>query len=493
MTMKNTHAWLFVPILLVGLCLMGACGENPTTPGDGTLGLSEGGSIDQADLMALTEGYQNLVDAGGGAKVVADTDGNGILGMIDRWTGIGLKGVAIFVDNAGTLGTIGVDGTKLFDGLEWPINVTVFTDGYITQSIVSTNANCFLFPMEPLIDEAGTVSVYAACQPSTGGATIGEFDPWLLTGTTTNNWHHWNDARGKDYEMPFLVTQGNPYRDLGLVCFLAPSDIESSGALLDPPAPGPNGYFYKDLQWVPPGAITGWIFIIPEISDDPLTHVAGNYTIDAGVLTEEQFALIQLVPGGNKTDGWQFIPYGLRSNLHVEAADGPTDTYNFDAYDPDTGADRETIEASIIYASGATESRYTAWDPADGSVLPDITFGVPPVVDEATLNMLDGTLTAEWTNTPAAGLVKLTVYGRGRFRIWELYFDSDATGTPVDGLGIFSAITASIFSGASTGVTRIECAGISNENFDFDTIWLNATSFCNSAPIVADDGSQATM
>jgi hypothetical protein len=419
-----------------------------------------------------------------------------MIALKDRWTGASLSGVVAIQENNGDITSLAVNGTKLFSDAEWPITVSVHVLGYISKTIVATNANLLVFPMEKLDGMEGTVLAYALIQPyeQIGGAP----DPshWRVTAIATNNWDEWDESYGGPLKLPFVVAHGNPYRSLGIVAFLQRLTVVSGiGSTGQPASEDPLiGYFYKDLAWGPPGAITGWVFQMAEEDDVPFTHSEGTWTIDPGVWADEQIARIALLGGGSKIDGWQFVPYGLltkatvlETKATVLEGDPGTDTYNFDAYDPDVGADRDVIEARIRYSSGASETMYIDWDPSDGSTLPDIDFGVPPVFDEATCCAPEYLLTGSWTNAPAEGLLKVRILSPTGATTWEIWLDSDSTGFPEDGLPVHVLLPVGPPSNTGLDLTRVECAGIDIDGYDYDTIWGSVTTFITSAPIAIND------
>ncbi|HDS29634.1 MAG TPA: hypothetical protein ENN67_01185, partial [Firmicutes bacterium] len=350
MTRNKTLVWLMWPVLILSFLFAGACsnGDTPTIP-DGVLNLSDGGDIGQNELNALTTAYQTLKENHGGVQIVEDSEGYGLIGIMDRWTGASLSGTAVIQDNNGDLATVDINGSKLFSNVEWPITISVFVDGYVTQTLISTKANLFIFAMELTDPMNASIAVYAACQSYDSGGLIGGISPWRLTAVTTNNWDAWNSSEGQFFDAPFVVVRGNPYRNLGIVAFLMPPIFPGSGSTIAPPPPPAYGYFYKDLEWGPPGAITGWVFQAPETPVEPFSHEAGTWTINTSLFSEVQTAVLTFTGGGAKADGWQFVPYGLQTRVTVVTGDENNGVYNFDAYAPDVDADREVVEAKVRY------------------------------------------------------------------------------------------------------------------------------------------------
>ncbi len=481
MTKYNNTCWIFWILLVLGLFLLGACGESgPTTPED-VQELSEGGDIEETQLSDLVTAYEALVAAGGGVEVVPDVEDFGLVACRDRWSGEAVTAVVFIETDTGELLTLSVNGTKLLSGLVFPITLTAFADGYVSQTILATNANLVVFAMEPYAMSGGRVCMVVAIadSPAVGAGN----DLWRLKGTTTHVPAQWNETTGGPYALQHIYMNANAYQNVGAVLFMYSAEITTDMIGTgegDPLEFDILGYAYQDFGSLPATATIGWMFEFPETPTAPNTYTSGNFAIDASLFGEGT-ALVT-TPGGCIGNSWEFVPYGLQVYVIPEAATG---TYDLEAFDPPLTPDRHVVEASIKYPTGGRETMYVAWDPS-GAGLPDLNFGIPPVIDTAEIDMFNFLINADWTNGTTAGLLTLDIYGRDGSLVWQIHLAHDAAGLPVDEMNIPGYSLYMLGYEPRVMLARIECAGISIDGYDYETIWSTTTSFLNSPQFLCD-------
>lgn len=490
MTTYKKATWWIWPVLAVGLLLVGSCGDDGPTIPDPTdvKDYSEGGGgdIGQEDLGELVVEYQTLRDAGGGVKVVADVEDHSLIATFDRWSKAPLDAYAVIDDGGEAPIVYTVPGVRLVQGLEFPITITVFSESYVTETVVDTNANVIVLGLERLsIGPTDQKIVGVDFTQGQLGEETGRL-PWAIVASTTRIGSEWSQTLGDATQDHFTILDINTNKPVGAAGILFELDVDPDLGLIgwfDPSLDDydPVGYAYQDFGVVKYGSHVNWLMEFVEGA--PNNYFDANFSIDPTMWDlgspGEGVRYLRLTPGGCISSTWEFIPYGLQVDATLDDMNG---TYAVDAYDPPITADRDIICAEISYADGRADVVFADWNPA-GTTLPDLTFGIPPECDEILLSPGLEVLNANWTNNPVEGILMLELSGWTETPFWRIYADDDATGLPADAITVPPPSLAYLAGLNSTGLlVRVACTGVSMDGFDRATIWEDATSFAKSTP-----------
>jgi hypothetical protein len=488
-TCKSISWWIW-PVVVAGLLLIGSCGDNgPTIPNPTDVkDYSEGGGDDigQEDLGALAVAYQSLRDAGGGVRV-ADAEGFSLIAVFDRWTATPLNAFAVFEGSEEVPSLQYIPGVRLFEGLEFPITISVFCEGYVTETIVDTNANVLVLGLEPLPTVPGgkrTFNVYYS-PGDIGGEN--ETVLWTVLASTTRIGGKWAQIWSgpvSDFAQEWpTILECDANKPVGTVAFLYELVVKPVLGTIscDPTFEDYEavGYTYQDFGMMKYGLEFPWLVEFTEAT--PNSYFDANFSIDPtiwdGGTPGEHTPYLRVTPGGCVSSTWEFIPYGPQVASVPEDANG---TYSVEAYDPPITVDRDIICGEIGYSDGRSEVQFADWNPA-GTSLPDLTFGIPPVCDEILASDGCERLNASWTNEPVEGILTLELTARTKTLFWRIYLGNDAEGLPEDGLHTNAAMLPYLTAPDAMGaLARVACAGISIDGFDRATVWENAASFASS-------------
>lgn len=494
MTKNVSKSLWFWVILIVSLGLVAACSNNPTTP-DPTdvqdFGYEEGDGIDNEEIVPFLDAYEALVDAGGGATIVAEGEGYTLIGVFQRWKETELDGAQIVVQQDGLDPVeLAFNERILFTDLVYPITVTVSVENYQTQTLVETNANVIAFGIERLSDQQ---------MPTVIMGYSFEFDnhsPWVVKGASTHFNQDWEMSYGGQYVAPNIIVNANPYQPAGAVAFL----FENRQAVGWVPGTVPDmedyvllGYAYSHVGRIDPGTGGGWILNLGQ-EGAPNTYDPGNYTVthsfpDNGAIGSISHGILTITPGGIREDNEEFIPYGLPVEIQLISDSG---TYEVEAYDPPLIVDRHVIAVEVEYGDGGYECHFLPWDPA-GATVPDIVLGELPETTAVDLDfgpLGDAiTVTAEWTNTPAPGMIRATVADDDNDVYWQIFMNNDAVDLTEDGIilpgGTHPVLISPNFLGIdypNLQVNRVECGAFSVDGFDVHTAWNGTTTVATAIP-----------
>ncbi len=486
-----SYAWWSWAILVLGLGLVGACSDNnPTTPGPSDVQDIEfegGGGIGHEDITDLLDVYNNLVDLGGGATYVEDESGQALIGAFDRWSGEGLDGVHLIIQQPGEAPfAADFNDVAIVSNLTFPITVSVWHGAYIAQTLVETDANIIAFGLEHLWncpEQAAIIGSTMSYEP--------DGLPWMVRAKSTHQNWDWVCTHSLGPNGPSTLVFANAYQPVGAVAFIyhgLPLDEWISDNMEDPANYELLGYSYSHIGSLDPGAVGGWIMNYTQ-SGSGNTYNSGNYTVqhtfplgtDSAPLGH---AVMTLTPGGIREDNLEFIPFYPPTEVGIHSDSG---TYDMKSFDPPCLTDRNVIVVEVEYVDGATEWMLVDFDPL-GTDLPDINLGTVPVWSSFEVTNIDyPALFAEWTNDPAAGLQVVTLTDAYGNTYWEIYTDSAATQLPVEGIAFpdydpdsMTGLLATFVEDPRISVSRIECPGVSPDAFDNNTVW-NGTTVVSSS------------
>jgi hypothetical protein len=485
--------WFWV-ILIVSLGLVAACSSNPTTP-DPTdvqdFSFEEGDDLVNEEIAPLLDAYETLVEAGGGSTIVAEGEGYTLIGVFEKWTDTELEGAQVVVQQAGEDPVeIAFNEKVLFTDLVYPITVTVSVENYQTQTLVETNANVIAFGVKRLEGQQLPTVIMGYAFDYDSHA------PWVVKGKSTHFDQDWEMSYGGQYVAPNIIVQANPYQPVGAVAFL----FENRQSVGWVPGMIPDmddyvllGYAYSHVGNIDPGTGGGWILNLTQ-EGAPNTYDPGNYTVthsfpDNGSIGSISHGTLTITPGGIREANEEFIPYGLPTEIQLTSDSG---TYEVEAYDPPLIVDRHVIAVEVQYGDGGYECHFLPWDPA-GTTVPDITLGDLP--ETTTVDLDTGplgdvlTFTAEWTNTPAPGMVLGNVADEDGNVYWQIFMNNDATNLTDDGLvlpgGTHPVLISPNFLGIdypNLCVNRVECGAFSVDGFDANTVWNGTTTVATAIP-----------
>ncbi len=492
----RTNLVLLWTVLILGLILAGACSNNnPTTPDPSdVLGLDPSGA---PEIQALIDSYTTLRDQGGGVISEPDPDASAIIGTFDRYSGDAIWETSLTIsENDGTVTHIDFTDMIIIPSLDYPITVTVSSPGCVQKTIYQTNSNVIAIPMD-LMDN-GYPRAFVIGFSFNNGFDPPEEEPWAVQASSSHLGCDWDKTIGMEGSSPGTLLTVNPWQNVGCIAFLY--------GLIDPPPVSPpsdpvdpwerfelTGYSWSNIGSLVPEAIGGWIINLTE-EGQGTDYGSANYsfaytppTPDSGALANH-IADLTILPGGSKDASSEFIPYYPLVDLDaVDTGSGPDGTYDLNAFLPPVSVDRILIMATADYSDGCFERQFATWDPA--GAVPDITFGIPASTDSAVLFMDQPHLTFDcaWTDATPGGTpgFQVVTVVRGDYTIWELYVGTDARDVAFDLMGDINESLAPDVNedlggndyGLSVNITRYNSAGIILDDFDFQRVWANSTSW----------------
>lgn len=493
----RTNLVLLWTVLILGLIFAGACSNNnPTTPDPSdVLGLDPAGA---PEIQALLDNYQTLRDLGGGIISVPDPDdGCSIIGTFDRHTRDAIHQTSLTIsENDGTVTHLELNDMIIIPSLIFPITVTASSAGYVQKTIYQTNSNVIAIPMDCVgvnPQQAMVVGFSIANGPNPPQ------EQWAVQAYSTHLGNDSDKSIGVSGTSPSTLLTVNPGQNVGCIAFLY--------GLIDPPPVYPidpweefelTGYSWSNIGVLAPNAIGGWVLNITE-EGQGTDYGSANYSFtytppsssDSGALANH-IADLTIVPGGSKDASSEFIPYYPLVDLDaVDSGLGPDGTYDLISYLPLISVDRILVIVTADYTDGCFERQFAPWDPA--GAVPDITFGIPASTDLAEFSIDQANLSLEcaWTDatpggTPGFQIVSLV---REDGPYWELYVGTDVRdisfdlNADVSGSLVPPEVAESLegSGGLSINVTRYNSAGVDLDDFDFQSLWTNSTSWITSS------------
>jgi hypothetical protein len=482
MTKSSFLVWGLMMVLVAALTvIMSGCGNNgPTAPGNTDVKDYSSGDVDGEAYTALMAKYATLKAAGGGTMTV-EAQTQTLIGVTDRWLGTGINALVLITGADGSISTTNTTGVFVTNGLVYPITVNVWADGYVSQTIVETDANIIVFELERINWGLGSTKIYGIGTTQVGAApTSGLPLIWRTIGMNTQDFPYSVATTGTGTNPPYTILDVCPQRPYGAVVWKYKWDGDTiSSPTLPPDMPLEDfqlvGYSYDDLGMLFAGSIGSWIMNFTTV-EEMNTYTDGNFS-----LTPQQqgnnamlASVIHFSGGTTLVDSREFV---ANTPQFVKYAPGDDGTYSLESVNLPVAGDRSVVRANIIFPSGATEDVFANWDPS-GSTLPDIEFGVPPVIDDLWYDFQQNAFVGSWSNNSAGGLLKLTFYVRNT-PIWVVYLDNDTTSIP-EGVLAMAPNAVPFYRMATADLTRISCPDVSLGNFSDADIWGEATSFATS-------------
>jgi len=485
MSKIKTNAWLFWTVLIMGLLITGACSNSPTTPDPSDVQdftLNDGDDLIQSQVSDLVAELDSLKALGGGVSYVDDGSGYTVIGCFDQHSGTELHDVTFEIHPAvgdpfhGLMNKFGA-----WKDLDFPITVTVAKPGYVAKTYVATSANVICIPMEMRADWDFPAMV-AGYTFNSGGETYS----WLCKASSTHPNRPWELSYGGAQSNPSTYVFCNSYQPVGAVAFvyrwIGPDGEPIVSSDLD--GYELQGYSYAHIGSLDPGAVGAWILNYNE-EGIGTEYNEGTFTIThTPPATPILPGTLKVTPGGYLDDSHEFVPY----YPPIEIDELGDSTYAVTAFTPPVNADRDVVIAEFTYDDGCVEKRVLSWDPS-GVASPDITFAQMPEISESKIIVDTSNPTSfdvTWDNNSTPGFMLVDVENEWGIKVWEIALVNTATTLPdsvyIPQITGISGEDVSLTSSPQVTVTRLDCAGVTPDAWDYQTLWTGTTAWNTSAP-----------
>ena len=475
MTKYKLFTWSAWVVLVLAAALMTACGNDGpiAPPSDDVHGYSSGGDISKAALANLMARYDQLSALGGGTSIVPPDNGYTMICIIDRWKHTNISAhVSVAEDDGTSVAVQAYNGMAVLHDLKYPITVSAWVDGYVSETVVETSANLIVFGLKPLASLSKTFDLYGVG----GGQLVDSLDVngWKTDSFPTQSGGVATSIQG-DGAHPYSRVSIDPDRPTGVATFLF-ADLGDGG--ISQGQFVPIGYTYQSLGIANWNHVAAWVLNFSAV-EDWTQYALGTISYPAGEGIKE----VTITAGYRTQVADEFVPLTMTYDPFSAESSKTLDGLSPGEITKQDGM----IRAMVSYTQGGSETVFMIWTPASETV-PDITFAhLPGIIGVPAVNNLTGMLQMTWTIPPVPappgppdqneGILVVQVTD-GVEPIWILTLESTATQLAVKSVPQFYGIADK----SEFSVTQFVCTG-QVDAYDNTTVYTSASSIAESAPI----------